>query len=112
MIQRTTAGITKEGSPRVTRALVQAAQVAVRWDMHFAEKYRRIRSRRGAGKAIVAVARGIAVAMYHMLTRRERYRFSGDAFVRDKFKRLERVANNTDRIMGENPLGGSFLINK
>ena len=44
--------ITKEGSPRVRWALVQAAQVAVRWDMHFAEKYHRIRSRRGAGKAI------------------------------------------------------------
>lgn len=92
--------ITKKGSPRVRWALVQSARTAVRWDGHFAEKYRRIKKRRGDGKAIVAVAREIAVAMYHMLTRRELYRFSSRAFVSGKFKRLERKVRSADRIMG------------
>lgn len=103
--KRFNGGITKEGSPRVRWALVQAARTAIRWDEHFADKYRRIAKRRGDGKAVVAVAREIAVAMYHMLIRKERYRFSGEAFVRDKLKRLERVANNADRVMGRTSSG-------
>lgn len=82
--------ITKEGSPRLRWALIQAARVAVRWDCHLSEKYLRIMRRRGDGKAIVAVAREIAVAMYHMLTRREPYRFSEKDFVDRKLKRLKR----------------------
>jgi len=56
--------ITKEGSPRVRWALVQAARSAVRWDDHYRTKYQRIKERRGDGKAIVAIAREITVAMY------------------------------------------------
>jgi transposase len=97
--------ITKEGSPRVRWALVQSACSAVRWDEHFNGKYHRIMKRRGNGKAIVAVAREIAVAMYHMLTRREAYRFSGEAFVSGKLKRLERKVRSADRIQGKAPSG-------
>nr|CBH38037.1 hypothetical protein BSM_15140 [uncultured archaeon] len=43
-------------------------------------KYQRIKERRGDGKAIVAIAREITVAMYHMINRKEGYRFSTDAF--------------------------------
>jgi transposase len=100
--------ITKEGSPRVRWALIQAARSAVRWDDHFTEKYHRIKNRRGDSKAIVAVAREIAVAMYHMLTRREVYRFSGEAFVSRKYKRLESTIRNVDRIMGRAPAAGFF----
>jgi len=42
----------------------------------------------GDGKAIVAIAREIAVAMYYMLNRREAYRFSSDGFVTKKIKKL------------------------
>jgi transposase len=97
--------ITKQGSPRVRWALVQAARIAVRCDEHFGEKYQRIKHRRGDGKATVAVAREMAVAMYHMLTRRESYRFSSKEFVSGKLKRLERKAKNADRIMGRAPAG-------
>jgi transposase len=100
--------ITKEGSPRVRWALVQSARSAVRWDEHFEDKYRRILKRRGDGKAIVAIAREIAVAMYHMLTRREAYRFSGAAFVAGKLKRLEGKVRNADRIRGKAPSGVLF----
>lgn len=97
--------ITKEGSPRVRWSLIQAARSAVRYDDHFAEKYRRIMMRRGDGKAIVAVAREIAVAMYHMLIKREPYRFSSNEFVSVKLMRLERKVRNADRIMGRSPSG-------
>ena len=97
--------ITKEGSPRVRWALVQAARSAVQWDNHFRTKYQRIRERRGDGKAIVAIAREIAVTMYHMLNRREAYRFSSDAFKTRKLKRLERESNKWAK-RREVPVGG------
>lgn len=79
--------------------------MAVRWDSHIAEKYNRIKGRRGSGKAIVAVAREMAVAMYHMLTRREPYRFSGEAFVNRKLKRLEYKSRFGSSKTKETPLG-------
>ncbi len=84
--------ITKKGTPRVRWALVQAAHNAVRWDEHFQAKHTRISKRRGSGKATVAVAREIVVASYHMLTRRETYRFKNEKSVGRKYKRLERIA--------------------
>ncbi|RLF43102.1 MAG: IS110 family transposase [Thermoplasmata archaeon] len=97
--------ITKEGSPRVRWALVQAARSAVRWDDHFRTEYQRIQKRRGDGKAIVAIAREIAVAMYHMLNRGEAYRFSSDAFKTKKLKRLERESKKWAKMM-KVPVGG------
>jgi hypothetical protein len=60
---------------------------------------------RGDGKAIVAIAREIAVAMYHMLNRKEAYRFSSDAFKTRKLKMLERESNKWAK-MSEVPVGG------
>jgi transposase len=97
--------ITKEGSPRVRWTLIQAARTAVRHDDHFAEKYHRIENRRGDGKAIVAVARELAVAMYHMLIRKEPYRFSSQEFVNRKYKKMERTVRNADKIMGRTSSG-------
>lgn len=97
--------ITKEGSPRVRWALVQAARSAVQWDDHFRTKYQRIRERRGDGKAIVAIAREIAVAMYHMINRKEGYRFSTDAFKTKKLKKLEGESKKWARMM-EVSVGG------
>ncbi len=68
--------ITKRGSPLVRWALIQAAQVAVRHDPHWAEKFNRISSRRGSQIAYVAIARELAVTMYHMLMRNEPYRYA------------------------------------
>jgi transposase len=86
--------ITKQGSPRVRWALVQAAHIAVRWDEHRAKQYTRIAQRRGEGKAIVAIAREIATAAYHMLTRKESYRFNAhNSSVNRKLRKMERTAN-------------------
>ena len=86
-------------------ALVQAARSAVRWDDHYRTKYQRIKERRGDGKAIVAIAREITVAMYHMINRKEGYRFSTDAFKTEKLKKLEGESKKWAKMM-EVPAGG------
>ncbi|MFQ5976073.1 MAG: IS110 family transposase, partial [Candidatus Hydrothermarchaeales archaeon] len=60
-------------------ALVEAANVVVlnqvRWPgRHVVQLYRRIKQRRGHGKAVVAVARHLAEATYWMLKRNEAYK--------------------------------------
>jgi transposase len=87
--------ITKMGSPRVRGALVQAAHSAVRYDNHFKTKYERISARRGKAKAIVAVARELAVACFNMLKKREPYKFMDIGLVRRKYKRMEKMAKST-----------------
>ena len=60
-------------------ALIEAANVVVlnqnRWpESHVVQLYRRIKQRRGHGKAVVAVARHLAEATYWMLKRNEAYK--------------------------------------
>ncbi|KAF5433043.1 Transposase [Candidatus Methanophagaceae archaeon] len=105
LIKEVETRIAKEGSPRVRWALVQAARSAVQWDDHYRTKYQRIMERRGDGKAIVAIAREIAVVMYLMINRREVYRFSTDAFKTKKRKKLEGESKKWAKMM-EVPAGG------
>lgn len=58
--------ITKAGRKELRHALVQAAWIAIRCDQELASFYRRIAKARGSGKAIVAVARKIAVRLWHL----------------------------------------------
>lgn len=69
--------ITKQGSPALRRALVQAAWAAVRSPMgvHFRAVYDRIADRRGKRIAIVAVARHMLELMYTLSVKHELYRF-------------------------------------
>jgi transposase len=97
--------ITKRGSPRVRAVMVQAAQVAVRHDERMRARYHRVRTRRGAAKAVVAVARELVVAMYHMLKNREPYRTRRQKTVEAKLKSLERrVARQTEASEGTHGL--------
>ncbi len=92
--------ITKKGSPRVRWILVEAAQTSVRHDDHFRSKYIRIARRRGKRKAIVAVAREMVVACYHMLTRGEEYRYKSEELVKRKYKKLESKARGVPCVEG------------
>jgi transposase len=87
--------ITKQGNRLVRWALVQCAHAAVRWDPHWADIYDRIASHAGKKKAIVAVARKLLVTIYHMIRRRERYRYLNLVTAVRKFKRLARIAGTT-----------------
>jgi len=79
---------TLPGANWLKPVLVQAAWVAVRQrDTYLAAQYHRIRARRGAKKAIVAVAASILTAVYHMLTTNTSYRDLGP----DHFDRRQRI---------------------
>ena len=68
-------GRTGQGNGWLRSGLVQAAHSAVMVkDTYFAKVYRRLAMRRGAKKAILAVAHRLLVAVYHMLRKHEPYR--------------------------------------
>jgi transposase len=65
-------GRTRQGSPWLRTALVEAAQAAARTkDTYLATQYRRLAARRGAKRAVVAVAHTILVLVYVLLTREQ-----------------------------------------
>jgi transposase len=65
-------GRTRKGSPWLRTALVEAAQAAARTkDTYLATQYRRLAARRGAKRAVVAVAHTILVMVYVLLTREQ-----------------------------------------
>ena len=66
-----TAGrITKRGNRLVRTTLVQCTLVAIRYSGYLNAFYRRIKERRGAGKAIIATARKLLTIIYQTLKNR------------------------------------------
>jgi len=59
--------ITKEGNPRLRHVFVECAWTWVRYDKEAARRYAALKARRGAGRAIVAMARRLAVIVYHLV---------------------------------------------
>ena len=59
--------ITKRGTKLGRTALVQCALIAMRYSQYLAKFYRKIVARRGAGKAIIALARKFLGVIYHTL---------------------------------------------
>jgi len=94
-------GRTRKGSPWLRAALVEAAQAAARTkDTYLAALYRRIKARRGAKRAAVAVAHALLVIAYHLLSRGEPYHDLGPTFLDERHhqaakrratRRLERL---------------------
>ena len=74
-------GRTRQGSPWLRTALVEAAQAAARTkDTYLATQYRRLAARRGAKRAAVAVAHTILVMVYALLTQRVTYHELGGQY--------------------------------
>ena len=66
---------TREGNPYIKTILIQAAICARQTHgTHLASRFYRLAARRGPGRAAVAVAHQIAVAIYHMISKNEPYR--------------------------------------
>jgi len=59
--------ITKRGSKLGRTTLVQCALIAKRYSPYLANYYERVRSRRGTGRAIIALARKFLGIIYHTL---------------------------------------------
>ena len=60
--------ITKRGNKLVRTTLVQCTLIAIRYSGYLNSHYRRIKDRRGAGKAIIATARKLLKIIYDTLT--------------------------------------------
>jgi transposase len=69
--------------------LTEAAIVAVSTPGPMRAFYERVRARRGAQIAIVAVARKLAVLFWHLLTREQDYAFQRPSLTRKKLRGLE-----------------------
>jgi transposase len=79
-------GKTRKGNRFLRTTLVQAAHAAARTKhTYLSAQYRRLASRRGKKRAILAVAHSILVIAYYMLQRKEPYREAGGDF----FDRLQ-----------------------
>ena len=86
-------GITKQGSVWLRNAIVEASATTIRYDKRMGEIHKRIRKRRGAMKARVAVARHLLEIIWHMLTNNEPYRTQNRELTQRKYKKMKDVAN-------------------
>ena len=92
---RQRSGRTRKGNRWLRAALVAAAQAAARTKhSYLGAQYRRLAARRGAKKAILAVAHSLLIIAYHVIARREPYRELGA----DYFDR-QRPAATADRLL-------------
>ena len=88
-------GITKQGSVWMRNAIVEAAATTIRHDERMRKIYERIRKRRGAMKARVAVARHMLEIIWHMLTNGEEYRTQDRRMTERKYKKMENAASTS-----------------
>lgn len=86
------AGISKCGSAGARHALVEAAWVVASGPGPLHAFAQRIRARRGANVATVAVARKLVVMFWHMLTKNEEYTYGRPSLTAEKIRRVELTA--------------------
>ncbi len=94
-------GNTTKGSKWLRGALIEAAKAASRTkDTYLAAQYARLRVRRGANRASVAVAHSILTATWHMLQNGELYNdLGGDYFARrDPERTTRRLVAQLERL--------------
>jgi transposase len=86
--------ITKRGSSQARHLLIEAAWQTVRSPGPMRAFYERVRARRGAHVAAVAVARKLAVLIWHMLTKEEDYAWGRPLLMARKRRNLELAAGH------------------
>ncbi len=103
--------ITKQGPCHARTMLVEAAWQAVRSPGPLRAFYERVRGRRGTHVAAVAVARKIAVIVWHLLTRGEDYAWVRPALHAKKLRDLELRSGQPAR-RGERGAGYEYNLTK
>lgn len=91
----------KKGAPWLKTVLIQCAWAAIRVKASYLQaQYHRLRSRRGAKKAICAVAASILTAAYHMLKNGTFYQDLGAQYFdnRAKEKHLQRLVQRIQNL--------------
>jgi transposase len=84
--------ISKRGNSHARTVLVEAAWIALRQPGPMRAFGERVRARRGAQVAAVAVARKLACLAWQLLTNKQDYAFAQPSIVRAKLRRTELVA--------------------
>lgn len=84
--------ISKRGNPHARHVLVEAGWQALRTPGPLRAFGERIRARKGAQVAAVAIARKLTTIAWQMLTREEDYAFQSPSLVRKKLRRAELTA--------------------
>jgi len=104
--------ISKEGASEARHMLCEAAWIVVRYPSPLRAFGDRIKARRGAGIATVAVARKLVVLFWHLLTRDEDYAFGRPSLTRQKLRRLELLAGAEPRRSGGRPTASAAAVRK
>jgi transposase len=94
-------GATGHGNRWLRTAIVQAAWAAVKVKKSYLSSfYHRLAGRRGAKRAIFAVAHRMLTAVYHMLTNREPYRDLGATYLdeRNKTNLIKRTVRRLEQL--------------
>jgi transposase len=84
--------ISKEGAAEARHMLCEAAWVVLCYPSPLRAFGERIKARRGAGIATVAVARKLVVLFWHLLTKQQDYAFGRPSLTRKKLRQLELAA--------------------
>ena len=99
-----TGHIHKEGPKRLRSTLIQCANSAVRGSGRFQKFYKRLKKRKGHGKAIVATARKMLVTIFVLLTRGCDYVEIDEKCTRRKLMKMDRIAKEISNIDVEDTL--------
>jgi transposase len=96
-----TGRITKAGRRDLRAALVEAAQTAANTHPHWQAELARLEPRLGRNKAIVAIARKLLVAVWHVLTHEAADRFADPERVARKFMNHAYTLGRENRPAGQ-----------
>jgi transposase len=96
-----TGRITKAGRRDLRAALVEAAQTAANTHPHWQAELARLEPRLGRNKAIVAIARKLLVAVWHVLTKQEADRFADPQRVARKMMTQAYALGRANRPAGQ-----------
>jgi transposase len=102
------AGMTRSGNAALPRALVEAARAASRSRTYLRAQYYRLKARRGAQRAAVAVAHSIIRIIHFVLTRKTDYKDLGP----DYFDRRDAAATERQLVTRLERLGNKVTIEK
>jgi transposase len=80
--------ITKQGNTNARWLLIQAAQVAAKHPGPLGHQFTRLERRKNHSVAVVAIARKLAVLVWHLLTQRQPYRYASPTAVETKLTKL------------------------
>ena len=100
---RRTGKITKAGRRDLRTIMVEAAQTAANCHPHWQAELARLQPRLGRNKAIVAIARKLLVAVWHLLTKESADRFSSPQRIARAFLQHAYRLGQANRPHGQSP---------